>query len=97
MKKEYKVIILIIIVGYILRVLPYLSGYPIPITDDALRDFQQVRYLMENNKINLSSACGAFPVLHLLVFGINKLGLDAMKVFLFVPQIFPTLGLFFFS
>ena len=96
MKKVYKTILLIIIIGYILRVLPYLLGYPTPVTDDALRDFQQVIYLVENNKINLASSCGAFPLLHLLVFGISRLGFDVMKVFLFVPQIFASLGIFFF-
>jgi hypothetical protein len=96
MKKEYKIILLIILVGYILRVLPYLLGYPIPITDDSLRDFQHVQYLIENNRINLSTHYGTFPVLHLVIFGISKMGFDPMKAFLFVPQVFATLGIFFF-
>lgn len=96
MKKEHKIIILIIILAYLLRVLPYFLGYPIPITDDSLRDFQQVKYLMENQKINFYTHYGSFPILHLLVFGISKLGFDVMRVFLFIPQIFASLGIFFF-
>lgn len=96
MRKEYKIIALIIIVGYILRVLPYLLGYPIPITDDALRDFKHVQYLIENNRISLATHYGTFPVLHLVIFGISKMGFDAMKAFLFVPQVFAILGIFFF-
>ena len=98
-KKEKTLIILIIILAYLLRVLPYLSGYSIPFTEDGIRDFQQVKYLIDNNKINFTDSYynyGAFPVLHLLVFGISKLGFDPLKVFLFIPQIFPSLGILFF-
>ena len=96
MKKINKIIILIIVLAYLLRVLPYLLGYPIPITDDSLRDFQQVKYLIDNNRIDFSTEYGPFPVLHVLVYGVSKLGIDPMKVFLFVPQIFASLGILFF-
>lgn len=99
LKKEKALIAFIVILAYLLRVLPYLLGYSIPFTEDGIRDFQQVQYLIDNNRINFRGSYynyGAFPVLHLLVFAISRLGFVPMKVFLFIPQIFPTLGILFF-
>lgn len=99
LKKEQTIIAVIIILAYVLRVLPYLLDYSIPFTEDGIRDFQQVKYLIDHSRINFRNSYynyGAFPVLHLLVFGICRLGFDPMKAFLFIPQIFPSLGILFF-
>lgn len=96
MKKEYKILILILILAYILRVLPYLMGYGIPITDDSLRDFNQVKHIIENKKINFNDPYGVFPILHIIVFLVSSTGINALKVFIFFPQIFPVAGIFFF-
>jgi len=96
MEKEYKILILILILAYILRVLPYLVGYDIPITDDSLRDFEQVKYIIDNNSINFNDHYGAFPVLHIIIFLISSLGANSLEVFLVFPQIFPVIGLLFF-
>ncbi|MDD5454638.1 MAG: NBR1-Ig-like domain-containing protein [Candidatus Ratteibacteria bacterium] len=99
LKKENALIAVIVILAYLLRVLPYLLGYPIPFTEDGIRDFQQVQYLVDNHKINFIDSYynyGAFPVLHLLVFAVSLIGFEPIKIFLFLPQIFPCLGILFF-
>lgn len=98
-KKELLLIATIILFAYFLRILPYLFGYPIPFTEDGILDFGQVKYLLENNQINFSDQdlnFGSFPVLHLLIFFLSKTGLPALKLFLFIPQIFSVLGILFF-
>lgn len=98
-KKDSTILFLIIFLSYILRILPYLFGYSIPFTEDGLRDFQQVKYIIDNNHINFFTSYqsyGAFPILHLLVVIISYLGLDPLKVFLFFPQILSSLGLIFY-
>lgn len=99
LKKEWVVIILIIILAYVLRILPYLLGYPLPFTEDSIRDFQQVKYLVDHGSIDLNNSYydyGVFPILHLLVYGISLLGFNPLRIFLFIPQIFPSLGILFF-
>jgi hypothetical protein len=96
MKKEYKILALILLLAYILRILPYLLGYSIPITDDSLRDFEQVKYIIENKSINFNNHYGAFPVLHIIIFLINLTGISSLKAFLFAPQIFSVIGILFF-
>ncbi|MFC1686015.1 hypothetical protein ACFLZZ_03260 [Nanoarchaeota archaeon] len=96
MKKGYRAIALIIILAYIIRILPYLLGYPVPITDDSLRDFSQVNYIIENGQINFSNPYGSFPLLHLIVFGVSSIGFNPLQVFLFLPQLLPAIGLLFF-
>lgn len=91
--------IFIVIFAYLLRILPYLFGYPIPVTEDGILDFGQVKYLLENNSLNLYDhqlGFGSFPILHLLVFALAKTGLPPMTVFLFVPQLLASLGIMFF-
>ena len=98
-KKEWVITILIIILVYVLRILPYLLGYQLPFTEDSIRDFQQVKYLIDHGSINLNNSYhdyGVFPVLHFLVYGLARLGFDPLKIFLFIPQIFPSLGILFF-
>jgi len=98
-RSEYFILFLILILAYILRTLPYTLGYTIPFTEDGIRDFQQVKFLIEKHQINFFGSYGnfgSFPVLHLIVYSISRLGFDAMKVFLFVPQIFSVIGLFVF-
>jgi len=95
-KKQYLLIILIIFLAYLLRILPYLLGYPIPITDDSLRDFQQVQFMIKNNAANFSHPYGSFPLLHLVVYLVSRLGFNPLRVFLFIPQIFPCIGILFF-
>lgn len=98
-KREYLILAAIIALAYVLRVLPYLLGYPIPFTEDGIRDFQQVKYLIDNSKINLYGSYGnygAFPVLHILIYGFYLLGFNALKAFLFIPQAFAVLGLVFY-
>lgn len=89
----------IFLLAYVLRILPYLLGYNLPFTDDGMRDFDQILYIIENGRINFYDTAfyfGSFPALHLLVFFISRLGFDPLTAFLFVPQIFPSLGLIFF-
>ena len=97
--KEFVFLWGIFLLAYVLRVLPYLLGYNLPFTDDGMRDFDQVLYILENGRINFYDTpfyFGSFPLLHLVTFFIASLGFDALQVFLFVPQIFPSLGLIFF-
>lgn len=98
-RNEYVILSAILALAYVLRILPYLLGYPVPFTEDGIRDFQQVKYLIDNSRINLVGSYGnygAFPVLHLFVYGISRLGVDALKAFLFIPQLLPVIGLLFF-
>jgi hypothetical protein len=96
LQKDKVIIFLIFVLAYLLRVLPYLLGYDIPFTEDGIRDFQQVKYLIDNNQINYTDSYqfyGAFPVLHLITYAFSRLGIDALKAFLFVPQVFASLGI----
>ncbi|MFA6255271.1 MAG: glycosyltransferase family 39 protein [Patescibacteria group bacterium] len=96
---EYFIIAAIIFLAYLLRVLPYLLGYPLPFTENGIMDFDQVKYLISNHKINFTDSYyyyGSFPVVHLIIFFISLFGFDALKTFLFVPQIFASLGILFF-
>jgi len=95
-KQEYIIISIIILLAYILRILPYLLGYQIPISDDALNDYGQVKYFLEHNQTKREFAYGNFPVLHIFTAFISKLGISPLTTFLFIPQIFPSIGLLFF-
>ncbi len=92
-------LLLLVVAAYVLRILPYALGYNLPIAQEGMRDFQQVQYLLEHHQINATASYfdyGAFPVLHILVAAIAWLGFDPLRVFLFVPQLFPSIGLIFF-
>ncbi|MDD2807223.1 MAG: hypothetical protein PHW95_01730 [Patescibacteria group bacterium] len=90
----------ILFVAYVVRVLPYLLGYDIPFADEGMRDFTQVKYLSDFGQIHLYGSYfdyGAFPVLHILVYGLYVLSdFELLKIYLFVPQVFACLGLLFF-
>ena len=97
--KESILVLMVIIIAYLLRILPYLLGYPIPVTEDGILDFGQVKYLLENKTLNLYDrqlGFGSFPILHLLVFFLAKTGLAPLTVFLFIPQLLASLGILFF-
>lgn len=98
-RQNSTILFFIVLLAYILRILPYLLGYSIPFTEDSIRDFQQVKFILDNKQLDLLGSYqdyGAFPILHLLVVGVSFLGLDPLKVFLFFPQILPSLSLIFF-
>ncbi len=98
-KKDTSILFFIVLLAYILRILPYLLGYSIPFTEDGLRDFQQVKYILDNNSIDFFQSYqsyGAFPLLHLIMAYVSKLGFDPMKVYLFLPQILASFGLIFY-
>ena len=100
LKQNNTILFFIVFLAYILRILPYLFGYSIPFTEDSIRDFQQIKYIIDNNgQLNLFNSYkdyGAFPILHLIIVFIASLGLPALKVFLFFPQILPSLGIVFY-
>ncbi len=98
---KYFLIVLIIILAYILRILPYLLGYPIPFTEDGINDFNEVKVYNSFKHLIIPSQDyytkhSAFPILRLTVLAISKLGIEPLKVFLFFPQIFPSLGILFY-
>jgi len=98
---QYFILGLIIVLAYILRVLPYLLGYPLPFTEDGINDFNEVKKFSQLSEI-IPSSDGyytkhtAFPVLRLIVLGVSKIGFDQLKTFLFLPQVFACLGILFY-
>src|SRR3989344_276585 len=98
-RHEYFWLAVIVLLTYLLRILPYLLGYPIPFGEEGMRDFEQVQYLVDNQQINWSGSFydyGVFPVLHLFVYLLTLLGLQPLTAFLFIPQLLPSVGLIFF-
>ena len=70
-------IVMILLLGFVLRIIPYLDGYPYLLTDDSKRDFLEVLHIDSDGSIDFSSAYGAFPVLHLITYFGSKLsGID---------------------
>lgn len=96
---EKLILILILCFAYLIRVLPYNLGYNLPLTDDAMLDYSQVKYIEENGSIDffdLDQDFGSFPILHLLVYFLSLTGVSSLKIFLFIPQLLPVIGLFFY-
>lgn len=97
--QEVSLILLMLLLAYILRTLPYWLGYPVPFAVEGMLDFGQVKYIIEHHVpqfLNSPFDYGAFPVLHLLIYGISSLGFEPLKVFLFLPQVFSVIGIIFF-
>ncbi len=90
-------IVMILLLGFVLRIIPYLDGYPYLLTDDSKRDFLEVLHIDSDGSIDFSSAYGAFPVLHLITYFGSKLsGIDYLSVNMFLPQLISVLSLIFF-
>jgi|GEM_PF-6267069 len=97
MQKNSRYLVLVVGIAFLLRVIPYLLGYPYPLTNDAMRDFQQVQFLEKNYQINWGHPYGRFPALHLVVYEIAAMSsIPAWWVNLFIPQLVSSLGILFF-
>lgn len=92
MKKEYKTLAFIMLVAYVLQGLPYLLGYTIPISPDALHDLMIAEYTAYYKTLEKEHHYARFPVLHVFLAAIDWMGWDAKSSFRYVPQIFPALG-----
>src|SRR3989344_4718897 len=95
-QNEYFLIILIIILAYILRILPYLFGYHLPLTEDSMIEYQQILYLIKNNAINVNNQYALFPVLHILIYGLYSIGFNSYHTFMLLPPLIASCGLIFF-
>ena len=91
------IIIVILLMGFMLRIIPFLQGYTLLIGGDAKRDLVQTLYILQNGAIDWKDSYGAFPVLHLLVATASIIfSLDPELVSSFLPQLVTVLGLVFF-
>ncbi len=90
------VLFIIILVAFMLRTFPYANHYPLLVSDDAMRDFQQVQYIQDNHQINWREHYGTFFSLHLIVYLTSEVtGISAWQINLFIPQMISSFGVIF--
>jgi hypothetical protein len=92
-KKVYLLLLLILLTGFLFRILPYALGYENLIMGDTVREYEQVLYILENGEINFDFIYGQYPVLHLLIAFVSIVTtLSPNFLFRWLPQLFATLG-----
>ena len=95
MQKNLKYLILIMMIAFLLRIIPYIN-YPYLLTNDAMIDFQEIQYLQKNNQLALYHPYGRSFTLHLIVYIVSEFsGVSTWYINMFIPQLISSIGLLF--
>lgn len=93
--KNWIALLLVILLAYFLRVLPYLT-YQWPLDIDSIKEFQQVLYIQQTHQLNWGDPFGAFPITHLIVYFFSLTGVNLLFAHLFILPLVSSLGILFF-